>query len=151
MFKIEPVDQIWLLSSPLPIPINLIAVHCWLVSNDKNGNFERWEVWQDPNCCRTSWGYVHLNLFPPEKGIISNLFYSKNYKFGPTKIEGYLKGEMAFLMSEFLKKEAKNYPYKDDYKYLGPNSNSFIKWVILNFRGCGLKMPKKAIGGHFIK
>jgi len=42
---------------------------------------------------------------------------------------------------------AQNYPYPGEYKMLpGPNSNSFIQWILLEVPGIGYSLPAKAIG-----
>lgn len=138
--------QVFLFSSPIPRPLSFI-VHTWIVTVNK-GNINRWEVWEFPNCCKTSWGHVHLNLFKPWIGIRKNPFGEK-LRFESLllgMIEGK-KGSIAEKMVNFITKNCKNYPFTNNYKYiLGPNSNSFIKWILNKFPETNLKLPWNAFG-----
>lgn len=46
-----------------------------------------------------------------------------------------------------IQKAAQSYPYPDKYTMLpGPNSNSFIQWILLEVPEIGFSLPMKAIG-----
>ncbi len=151
MFDLKADHQIWLMSSPLPFPVNLLAVHCWLVVSATSGGLERWEVWQKPNLCKNSWGHVHLNLFPPDQGIIKLPIPFSLKNCWPVTIAGYCEGNAGEKIITFLKSQAPDYPCKDNYHYLGPNSNSFIQWVLHNTSVSELILPPKALGKYLFK
>jgi len=41
-------------------------------------------------------------------------------------------------------------PFRNEYKiYPGPNSNTFIQWVLNHFPNSGLKLPRNAFGKNY--
>ena len=138
--------QVFLFESPIPRPFSFI-VHSWIVTNNK-GKINRWEVWEFKKQCKTSWGYVHLNLLKPwigmNKGYLGKGLRFKSRLLG--KIEGE-KGSVAGKMIKFIEKNAKNYKYSQEYEYVpGPNSNTFIQWIIDKFPKSKFKLGKNALG-----
>ncbi|MDH5561828.1 MAG: DUF3750 domain-containing protein [Deltaproteobacteria bacterium] len=146
-----PHPQLWVLSSPIDIPLHLLAVHCWIVTKDRLGIINRWEVWHRPSVCKTSWGHVHQNLFPPETGIIKLPFFLKGKATWPASLIGHLDGDQAEFLGGFLLSKAKDYPEKDHYRYLGPNSNSFVQWVLNQLPEAQIRLPKKALGKNYFQ
>ena len=141
--------QVLLLSSPLPVPFHF-AVHTWLLSVD-HGEIKRWEVWQSKNNCKTSWGHVHLNLFSPWVGVKKS-FLARNSRH-PYTVHSVTKGAANSPAAEiihFLENKIMHYPFLERYRYLpGPNSNSFIQWVVNHFPDAGLELPPNAWGKRY--
>ena len=137
--------QIFLFSSKLPFPFNF-AVHTWIVSN-KKGRINRWEVWQFKNMKKDSQGHINRNLFSHSIGL-------KRFILGKKRWESVLlfkiEGLIAEKMIKFIEKEYSNYPYRNRYLYVpGPNSNTFIQWILDKFPKSGLILPKNAIGKNY--
>ena len=56
-------------------------------------------------------------------------------------------GEAAEPLVGRVDEAAQSYPYPNEYKMLpGPNSNSFIQWILLEVPEIGYSLPAKAIG-----
>lgn len=145
-------DSVQLYYSYLPLPIGSFALHTWLVTQRKNGVIHRWEVWAQKDCCKTSWGYLHRDLFPPFQGIgmLPSLLPGKwRWK---SKLASIEEGEIAEKIIHFLETEYQKYPYKNQYHFFpGPNSNSYVSWVLQNFPSSRLEMPKRALGAEYLK
>ncbi len=145
----EEEYQVLFLTSPLPFPLHF-AVHPWvLVMNGPN--ITRWEVWQrknqnNPNC----FGHVYCNYFPPLMGIRKSHFTNKPH---PVKIIGSIKGNQqskAHEVVQFITENAPNYSFKNTYHYYpGPNSNTFIQWILSEFPEIEIVLPSSAIGKRF--
>ncbi len=142
--------MVWLLSSPLPMPLNYFSVHCWFVTLNSQKKFDRWEVWRTPSCCKTSWKYVHKNLFDPWRGISRFPSIFQSDETWPTNLEGIIRGEYAAEIIDFLENRIQLYPCQDKYVFWpGPNSNSFIQWILDKFPHSGIQLPFSARGKHF--
>ena len=114
--------QVFLFTTHLFIPLNF-AVHSWIVTNNK-GKIKRWEIWQNKNLTKSSWGYGYLNLMKPSMGM--NKYANKIYPRNKSKIIGLVEGKLAKQIINFLEKNFKIYPLRNNYKYYpGPNSNTF--------------------------
>jgi hypothetical protein len=105
--------------APLPA-IGLIAVHYWFVVREATGKVERWEVWQTRNAGGRSIGHVHCNLKAPEDGVGG----------GPSRLARRYTAREAEAIRQVLSCAAR-YPHCERYVlYPGPNSNSFVAWVL---------------------
>jgi hypothetical protein len=127
--------------APLPY-IGVFAWHYWFVVEDQAGR-HRWEVWQTKNVGGFCIGHVHLDLKQPEDGVGG----------GPSRLATQWEGEAALKLADVLSKAAA-YPHCQRYRYWpGPNSNTFVAWVLreagidflLDPRGIG-----RRFGGYFI-
>ena len=127
--------------APLPF-IGVIAVHYWFVVCDEAGARHRWEVWQTADAGGTSYGHVHCDLKPPEANVGG----------GPTCLAAHWEGAEAERIAAVLN-EAPSYPWCRKYRYWpGPNSNSFVAWVLhragiryaLHWKGIGEGWAKRA-------
>ncbi len=52
-------------------------------------------------------------------------------------------------MVECIENSPHNYPYCGHYSYIGPNSNTYVQWVLDAFPESGLKLPWNAFGKGF--
>ncbi len=140
--------QVFLLISPITRPLSF-ASHVWIVTGNR-GKMNRWEVWQFKGKCKTSFGHVHKNLFDLLVGM-------KKYPFGKSRFESKLLGKiegaknsLAKKIVDFIEKNAGKYKYAYKYRYVpGPNSNSFVQWILDEFPESRLKLPQHAIGKNY--
>ena len=129
----EPAVRLY--ASPIP-RIENIAIHSWLVTYDpEDGAVDRWELWQEPDVGGISYGHVHNNLFSPEAGLGS----------GEPFVIAELIGAEARAVIEFIEQESPFYPCMDVFFLLGPNSNTYLQWV-LDSTGWDAELPASAIG-----
>ena len=129
-----PPVQVELRAARIPL-IGVIAHHHWLVIA-RDGQQDRWEVWQRPNAGGQSWGYLHRNLLPPESGVGN----------GPSWMIHTWKGEDAHDLAQRLERCTYDYPWCHRYRYWpGPNSNTFTQWIL----GDRLTLPFRALGKHY--
>lgn len=118
--------------APAP-PVGCIAIHTWfVVKNREATQFDRWDLIQDS---AGPFGHIQKNILPPESGVGA----------GGTFIIAELKGLEAEPIVEFIQNESQNYPARDCYYFLGPNSNTYIRWT-LKQTGWDIELPDMAIG-----
>ena len=142
--------QVFLFTSNMPIPVNF-AKHSWFVVNLR-GKISRFDSGLFLIKAKKSWGNVHMNLFKdPTSGLIKNI--NNDDDRHPSKIIGFIEGgkdSLAQKMGNFIFNNSKNYPYKNKYKYYpGPNSNTFIQWILNKFPESKFKLPLNAFGKNF--
>lgn len=144
--------QVFLFISRIPFPW-FFAVHSWFIISNK-GKVSRWESGMFRGKAQKSWGNVHFNMYNgnPLTGMNINPFKSgPRYK---SKLIDFIEGKensVAYKMIKFLEKDARNYPYKKEYKLRGPNSNTFTQWVLNNFKESKFKLPGNAFGKQYSK
>src|SRR3989344_4228376 len=152
--------QVFLFSCSTPIPYHF-ARHYWFVIN-KKGKINRWELlWMD-NLVRTlkdiyyeeslkgkkykilsqKNGHVYKNIFPPTKGL--NRYHWKPRPLIKSSLVKVIEGNkksLAHKMILFIEHNAFKYKSKNTYHaLLGPNSNTFIEWIINKFPSSGFKL-----------
>jgi len=122
--------------APLPW-IGVLAWHYWFVVSDETGR-HRWEVWQTKNAGGSCIGHVHLDLKHPDAGVGG----------GPSRVAIEWNGEPARRIAEILAK-AQTYPFCQRYRlWPGPNSNSFVAWV-LHQAGVEYALDPRGIGRSY--
>lgn len=141
--------QVFLFSCPAPIPIN-IALHYWFVVNNK-GKLSRWDVFTKPNQNKTSWSHLHKQTSHLSEGMEKLMFkYDERSK---STLRGQLSGgkeSIAEKMVKFIEKSPEKYPYCKKYRAVpGPNSNSYIQWIINKFPKSKFKLFWRAIGKNY--
>jgi len=120
--------------------IGAFAVHYWFVVFE-GARAERWEVWQRKNAGGTSIGHVHCNLKHPDDGVGG----------GPYRIATEWQGEAALRIHAVLREIETRYP--DCHRYVlwpGPNSNSFVAWV-LEQAGIDFRLGLRGIGRGYYR
>lgn len=132
-------------SCPCSLPISF-ASHTWWVTNNK-GKLNRWEVLFRKSACKTSWTHLHKNCIHPFKGLEIFWAYSK-YLWKPNLLK-IIEGKKAKLIIRSIENSPKKYPFNVKYNLLGPNSNTFIQWIINKFPESGFKLPWNAIGKKY--
>ena|SRR6185437_1902836 len=143
--------QVLLFTCPATVPF-IFARHPWLVVNNR-GVVSRWEVFWEPRRSKTSWGHLHKDFYPPTQGI-EMFFFSSNFFFGQGTMHGYVEGgegSVAQKMAEVIESSPQTYPYCNQYALKGPNSNTYVQWVLSQFPESGLKLPWNAFGKNFVK
>jgi hypothetical protein len=141
--------QVFLLSCPPSMPLSF-ARHPWFVVN-KKGVVSRWEVIASPQMydIRTRSGHLCTNVLPSWRGLrILRSIRDWGYIW-PATLHGVVEGSLAELMAECIEHSPQNYPYCENYAYTGPNSNTYVQWVLTQFPGSGLTLPWNAFGKGF--
>ena len=116
------------------------AVHSWISIKEKNAS-------QYTNYHVTAWGArrdgdsVWINQDLPDRrwfGADADMIVS-------------LKGEKAEAAILKIKKAVENYPYRNTYRiFPGPNSNTFISYILRQTPEIGVELPPTAIGKDWI-
>jgi hypothetical protein len=121
--------------------IGAIAEHYWFVTFDPSGACERWEVWQTQNAGGRSFGHLHCDFKGPGDGVGG----------GPSRVIAQWGGGDALNVLEVLKSAEQTYPFRECYlPWPGPNSNTFVAWVLLR-AGIEFALSWKAIGKDFAR
>ncbi len=120
--------------------IGAIAEHYWFtVLDPKSGRCDRWEVWQSKDAGGVSAGHLHCNLKEPDAGVGG----------GPAMLAREWSGEEAARIHAVLQASEKHYPHTQSYlPWPGPNSNTFVAWVLRQAR-IEFPLPWKAIGKDY--
>ena len=138
--------QVFLFACPANLPFSF-ATHSWLVVNRK-GIVSRWEVLFRKHACETSWGNLHKNAFLPFQGIHIFPFSNSDKHFWKRiSLIGHIDGNEGSLsnrMVDFIKSSSQKYPFCNTYSLVGPNSNTYVKWVLKQFPQCKLILPWNA-------
>ena len=142
--------QVFLMSCPAFFPFNFTR-HPWFVVN-KKGELSRWEVYSQKNLFKTNWGYLCQNGFfiSPFQGI--QIFsFSKTFFWKPSLlrvIEGD-ENSLAYNMIQTIELSPEHYPFCDTYVFTGPNSNTYVQWLLNKFPELSIKLPWRCFGKGF--
>jgi hypothetical protein len=144
------IYQVFLMSCPASLPLSF-ARHPWLVIN-KKGEISRWGVGWKPSRYnpQKTWGHVACDALPAFQGL-RVLYFFKKLRW-PAKVHSVIEGEEGSLVQKMIsviEASPLNYPHKDFYNFTGPNSNTYVEWVILQFPESNFKLPWNAFGKHF--
>ena len=140
--------QVFLFSSPVPIPLNF-AIHTWFVINLK-GKIHRWEFGSFRGSPHPNGIGVLKDFLEPTKGM--NFYWWKANPRFDSKLISFIEGNdksIAKDLALFIEKNSNKYPLKNTYKLLGPNSNSFMSWILEKFPNSKLKLPFNAFGKNY--
>ena len=77
--------------------------------------------------------------------------FSQKY-FWKGKLRRYIEGgegSLAQRMAECIENSPKMYPYCNTYAPRGPNSNTYVQWVLNQFPQSGLTLPWNSFGKSF--
>lgn len=137
--------QIFLLVCPASLPFSF-ATHSWFVINRK-GTISRWEVSFFRSKRDLSFDHLNKNLYPHFQGIEMFPFFQKYFWKGKvlSSIEGDENSSVA-QMTEFIEQSNENYPYTHKYSLVGPNSNTYVQWVLNRFPQSNMHLPWNAFG-----
>ncbi|HYC34574.1 MAG TPA: DUF3750 domain-containing protein [Candidatus Paceibacterota bacterium] len=131
--------QVFFMSSPCPFP-NWLARHPFMTINEY-GNLTRFEVLHRRNKNDT---YIHIDEYEAFKGLPYVLPFRRfSWK---AQVLGVVEGEEAIQIAKFIKASKGNYPFKDEYQFLGHNSNTYVGWVLKHFPKLNIKLPPRSFG-----
>ena len=134
---------------PAHIPFHF-AVHPWVVITE-NGSTSRYEVIYRKHKGKERDGYLYKNFYSSvNQGIKKSPFHSA---FWQGKIIGSvsgISGSLAHQIVRFIQENNAKYPFKDTYRLLGPNSNTYIAWVLSKFPEANIRLPWNALGKNYI-
>ena len=148
---VEPASQDFSSSDTHPHVVSLwaskiphlgaIAEHNWFVIDDC-GEQTRWEVWQTANViCNDfgeSWDHLHRDLLPPTQGVGNGAAY----------LLKVWNDDTAYQLIQRIRSSPVKYPWCSKYRYWpGPNSNTYVQWVLLGEH----KLGRKALGKHYCR
>ena len=129
--------RVELFGARIPV-IGWIAHHHWLVVR-AGDRVDRWEVWQSANAGGESFGHLHHGLFPPEAGV----------GWGPGWLVETWIGDEAEALAVYIDRMPLEYPWRGRYRYWpGPNSNTFVQWVLGPRRALGWQAIGRAYGAR---
>lgn len=138
--------QVFFFCSPAAIPL-AFACHPWIVINNK-GVVSRYEVFWRPQKWHDRWGQLHKNFYPPTQGL-AVLPFTEKFTWKRVSFLGYVTGEKGSLAEEmlhFVESSSETYPYRERYALHGPNSNTYVQWVLDHFKDAHIKLPWNAFG-----
>ncbi len=124
--------QVFLMGGRCSFPINF-ARHHWFVVNIK-GKINRWEVLFQKDCCGQSWGHLYKNVKDPFQSLGD--FTTKGQTIFKSKLVGYIEGDEgseARRILDLIENSHEKYPHSQKYLLWGPNSNTYIQWVLNQF------------------
>jgi hypothetical protein len=142
--------QVFLFASPAHIPLS-IWTHPWFVIN-KKGKLFRYEVLHKSNRSRPECGHIHVDNLPLFDGIEVFLFL-KHPRWNATLLGQIQGGEnsAAQRMCDFIEHSICTYKNKDHYCLVGPNSNTYIQWVLDNSPEFTGRLKWNALGNEYGK
>jgi hypothetical protein len=143
--------QVFVFISPAWLPI-CFADHSWLVVN-RMGNISRWEVlFQNKRKDGTDFGHLHKNFFLPWQGIEIIPLFKKI--LWPSKLliilDNFNNPEVEKLVN-IVENSGRIYPYWNKYFLTGPNSNTYVQWILNRFPELKIKLPWNAFGKNYKK
>lgn len=146
--------QLFVLDSPIPIPLSFIK-HSYVVVNDY-GVLTRWDVLHKKYPGKNHRGYLHKNLFSPWCGLgmvyFPRVITGHFWHFQP-RLLGLIEGEPDTVMGEkiaSLEEVIYAYPHLDCYLAApGPNSNTFVQWVLDAIGEQSISLSVAAIGRSY--
>lgn len=60
-------------------------------------------------------------------------------------------GSLAAKMAEFIERSPETYPFKNQYRFRGPNSNTYAQWILNHFPETGMALSWNAFGKKYKK
>jgi hypothetical protein len=130
-----PVSLVELRAARIPW-IGWFAWHHWFVIVRPDAR-DRWEVWQSARAGGDSWGHLHRNLLPPDRGVGA----------GSSWVVQSWRESAAAELAQRIERSPAEYPFRERYHYWpGPNSNTYVQWVL----GCRCRLSWHACGRGFI-
>ena len=134
--------QFFVFCCPTYFPFNYFR-HPWFVLN-KKGEIYRWEVRHDLNKLNSS--HLYINNQTPFEGIEKTFFLKIYWK---ASLLGNINGDIAEKAIEMIEGSEINFPYCKKYSYFGPNSNTYVQWVLDKLPEFKIKLSWRFIGKNF--
>lgn len=142
--------QVFLMASPASLPLSF-ATHPWFVLN-KKGTVSRWGVGWRPQHYKAAaqWGHIANDSLPLFQGL--RILYFTDAFSWKGRLLGVIEGDetsIAARMINCIECSPETYPFRDRYSFLGPNSNTYIQWVLDQFPESGLRLRWNSLGKGF--
>ena len=135
--------QVFILICPASLPF-IFARHLFFVIN-KKGEISRWEVRFEKHSRGIVWGHIHKNASLPNQGI-PIIPYIEKWCW-PARL--FLEINNNQKRIEIIEESKNNYPYKDRYFITGPNSNTYIQWILNQVPELKIDLPFNAFGKNY--
>lgn len=151
----KDIYQVFVMVCPATMPFSF-AVHPWLVINQRGivsrfgigrYNTEESRRFFGTHSCEECSGRLHKNAKPPFEGL--EIFPSIHHTHWKGVIVGVVEGgagSVAERMATYIEDSITSYPHRDYYSLLGPNSNTYVQWVLNSFPESNIKLPWNAFG-----
>lgn len=134
--------QVFIMYCPAYFPFNFFR-HPWIVIN-KKGDISRWEIRNFIN--RENKTYFFINNQKPFEGINKTIFIKNKWRSNLLKL---VESDIAMRMIYFIENTKKSYPYCNNYYFDGPNSNTYLQWILNNFPELKIKLSWRFIGKNY--
>ena len=134
--------QVFIMYCPAYFPFNFFR-HPWIVIN-KKGEISRYEIRHALNKINNSHFFVN-NQFPFE-GIQKTLFVDKKWE---ASLLEYVEGDFAEKIIRVIENTFLVYPYCNKYFGIGPNSNTYLRWILNQFPELKIPLSWRFIGKDF--
>jgi hypothetical protein len=143
------IYQVYFFTCPAHKPFHL-GRHPWAVTVSPTGIY-RWEIIKKHIHTKEHFGYVHKNYYAnPTQGIRK---FSGSSEFWESTLLGSITGNkhsLAERMVDFIHIYSKDYLHKDSYNlYPGPNSNTYINWILKKFPEAKVNLPWNCFGKNY--
>ena len=136
--------QVFVFCSNIALPLSFIN-HTWIVTSEK-GIVNRYDIFHR----KKKEGHLYINLLRSWEGL-GFVFWNRKPRWNSHllwTIDGG-KNSLAEKIVRFMKKSS-TYPFKKKYHFFpGPNSNTFVQWILDQFRDISLKLPWNALGKNY--
>lgn len=134
--------QVFVFCCPAYIPFHFFR-HPWFVIN-KKGEISRYEIRHTLN--KTNNNHLFINNQPPFEGIQKTLFVKEKWE---ASLLGSVEGDLAHKMIVAIEYTPQEYPYCHNYSGIGPNSNTYLQWILNKFPEFKIKLSWRFIGKDF--
>jgi len=134
--------QVFIFYCSAYFPFNFFR-HPWVVLNDK-GDISRLEIRHYIN--KENKTHLFINNQKIFEGINKTIFIKSKWR---ANLLDFIEGEVALSIIYFIEKSKENYPYINKYFSCGPNSNTYIQWILNKFPEFKIKLSWQFIGKNY--
>jgi len=134
--------QVFIMYCPAYLPFNFFR-HPWLVVN-KKGEISRWEIRHSIN--KEKQTHLFINNQKPFEGINKTIFIKSRWG---ASLLCLVEDDVAMKIISLIENTEKSYPYCNNYYFNGPNSNTYLQWVLNNFPELKIKLSWRFIGKNY--
>jgi hypothetical protein len=138
--------QVFIFASSANFPFSF-GLHLWFVLN-RQGEISRWEVLYYKDDSPNSWGHLYKNMHRPIEGLTFFPFILQPR--WSSHLVSIIESESAHKVIECIEKSSETYPYCYQYSLTGPNSNTYVQWVLDQFPESKLHLPWNAFGKNYL-
>lgn len=126
-------------------PALFLITHNWIVVNNK-GKLSRWESGYTTGRGEENWFHLRKNdkYYKLNDGI--QIISGLPWPIWKGHTSFLVEDEVARRVIETVENSPKYYPHLNNYNLLGPNSNTFVQWVLNQHPEINEKLPWNAVG-----